>query len=136
MLRSRRGERTDAAYSSVAERSHRKGSKPERQPPRTWRHMSLTSDLQHDVNRFTKRKRTHGTTDVWLCEEREGRESGVSRCRRLHAQQINKALLHSAGNHSQHPVINPSGKECFTKEHMCVCGVTEPLCCTAQISTL
>lgn len=84
--------------------------------------MSLTSDLKHDVNRFTKRKRTHGTTDVWLWEERrEGRESGVSRCRRLHAQQINKALLYSAGNHIQHPVLNHNGKEYFRKEYVCVC---------------
>ena len=44
----------------------------------------------------------------------------------------NKALLYSAGNYIQYPVINHNGKA--YKKRMYIC-ITESLCCTAEINT-
>ena len=41
-----------------------------------------------------------------------GWEFGVSRCKLLYIEWINKkVLLYSTGNHIQHPLINRNGKE-------------------------
>ena len=60
-------------------------------------------------------------------------EFGVSRCKLLYKEWINKVLLYSTGNYIQYHVINHSGKE-YKKECVCVC-ITESLCCTAEINT-
>ena len=42
-------------------------------------------------------------------------ESGISRCKLLRREQINKVLLYSTGKYTQYPVINHNGKE-YEKE--------------------
>ena len=42
-------------------------------------------------------------------------EFGISRCKLLHIEWINKILLNSTGNYIQYPVINHHGKE-YEKE--------------------
>ena len=46
-------------------------------------------------------------------------EFGVSRCKLLHIEWINKILLSSTGNYIQYPEINHNGKE-YKKECICV----------------
>ena len=43
------------------------------------------------------------------------RRSGVSRCKLLYIEWVNKALLDSTGNYIQYPGINHNGKE-YKKE--------------------
>ena len=38
-------------------------------------------------------------------------EFGVSRCKLLHLEWIDKVLMYSTGNYIQFPIINPDGKE-------------------------
>ena len=45
-------------------------------------------------------------------------EFGVSRCKLLHTEWINKVLLYSTGNYIQYPMINHKGKE-YEKEYIC-----------------
>ena len=56
---------------------------------------------------------------------------GISRCKLLYIEWINKVLLYSTGNHSQYPMINHNGKE-YLKRNVCI---IESLCCTAEINT-
>ena len=44
---------------------------------------------------------------------------GVSRCKLLYMEWINKVLLQSTRNYIQYPVINHNGKE-YEKEHIYV----------------
>ena len=68
---------------------------------------------------------------------RDGWEFGISRCKLVCIEWINKVLLYSMGNYVQYPVINHNRKE-YEKEciyiYVCVC-VTESLCCTSEINT-
>ena len=48
-------------------------------------------------------------------------EVGVSRCKLLYTEWINKVLLYSTENYIQNPMINHNGKEYFKKECVCVC---------------
>ena len=47
------------------------------------------------------------------------REVGISRCKLLYIEWINKGLLYSTGNYIQYPVINHNGKE-YKKKNVCV----------------
>ena len=58
-------------------------------------------------------------------------EFGISRCKLLHREWINKFLLHSKGNYIQFPMINHNGKE-YEKEHI---YRYKSLCCTVEINT-
>ena len=62
-------------------------------------------------------------------------EFGISRCKLLYIEWINKVPLYSTGNYIQYPVINPSGREykeeCIYIEYICI---TESLCCAAEIN--
>ena len=42
-------------------------------------------------------------------------EFGISRCKLLYTERINKVLQYSTGNYSQYPIINHNGKE-YEKE--------------------
>ena len=55
---------------------------------------------------------------------------GVSRCKLLHIEWINKVLPYITGNYIQYPMINHNAKEC--KKRTCIC-ITESLCCTVEI---
>ena len=46
-------------------------------------------------------------------------EFGISRCKLLYTEWINKVLLYSTGNYIQNLVINPNGKE-YEKECVCI----------------
>ena len=46
-------------------------------------------------------------------------EFGVSRCKLLHTEWINKVLAYSTENYVQYPGINHNGKE-YKKESICV----------------
>ena len=47
-------------------------------------------------------------------------EFGISRCKLLHLEWINKkVLMYSTGNYIQYPVINHNGKE--SKQRMSIC---------------
>ena len=46
-------------------------------------------------------------------------EFGISRCKPLYTEWINKVLLYSTGNYIQYPVINHNGKE-YEKEYIYV----------------
>ena len=64
----------------------------------------------------------------------KGRESGVSRRKRLYTKHINnKALLYSTENYIQYPRINCNGKE-YLKPNVHV-STSESLCYTAEIKT-
>ena len=84
-------------------------------------------------NRLTQR------TDLWLSRGRGNGggmdwKFGVGKCKLLHIEWINnKVLLYSTGNYIQYPGINHNGKE-YKKEGIDV-GITESLCCTAEINT-
>ena len=57
----------------------------------------------------------------------------VSRCKLGYiAWMNNKLLLYSTANHIQYPVINHNGEEYKNNVYT---GITESLCCTAEIST-
>lgn len=43
------------------------------------------------------------------------RESGVSRCKLLHTEWMNKALLDGTGEYTRYSVIRHNGKEHFLK---------------------
>ena len=62
-----------------------------------------------------------------------GWEFGVSRCKLLHTEQINKVLLHSTGNYIQYPVINHNGNEYVLNVYT---YIAELLCCIVEINTL
>ena len=55
---------------------------------------------------------------------------GVSRCKLLCREWINKVLLHSTGNYTQHPIINHN-----RKEHEKEIYKTESLCCAPETNT-
>ena len=63
-------------------------------------------------------------------------EFGISRCKLLHIEWINKILLNSTGNYIQYPVINHHGKE-YEKEfiHIYTYIYIWLLFCTAEIGT-
>ena len=54
-----------------------------------------------------------------------GLGAGISRCKLLYTEWINKALLYNTGNDTQYPVINHNGKE-YEKEYVYIYK-TEPL---------
>ena len=56
-------------------------------------------------------------------------EFGVSRCKLLYKEWINKVLLYSTGNYIQYSLIKHNGKE-YKKEHIRM----YVFCCTAEIS--
>ena len=66
-------------------------------------------------------------------EGRDGLEFGVSRCKLLHIEWMDKVQLYSTGNCIQCPGINHNGKE-YKKECIYIC-ITESICCTAEINT-
>lgn len=64
------------------------------------------------------------------------REVGVSRCKILDGQWMNKkVLLYSTGDYSQDPMINHNRKEYKEKRMLCMC-ITESLCCTEISNTV
>ena len=76
---------------------------------------------QMNISMGQKQTQTY-RTDLWLPRERGrggGLGAGISKCKLLYTEWINKALLHSTGNDTQYPVINHNGKE-YEKEYMCV----------------
>ena len=56
--------------------------------------------------------------------EGKGGSTGISRCKLLYTEWINKVLLFSTGNYIQYPVINNNGQE-YEKEYIYMCnGIT------------
>ena len=65
-----------------------------------------TNELNYETDSQTQR------TDLWEPSVGEGcREAGVSRCKLLYMEWINKVLLYSTGNYIPYPIINYNGKE-------------------------
>ena len=66
------------------------------------------------MNLSMKQKQTHRHKE-WTCGyqgEGESREKfGISRCKLLYIEWINKVLLYNTGNYIQYPMINHDGKE-------------------------
>ena len=58
-------------------------------------------------------------------------EFGVSRCKLVYMEWINKVLLYSTGNYIQYPVINHNEKN--IKKNVCVC-TTESLCLQQKLT--
>ena len=79
-----------------------------------WYHFYVESKI---LWKWTNLQSRHRLTDIenrlMIAKGETGRwEFGISRCKPLHIDWINnKALLNSAGNYSQSPEINHSGKE-------------------------
>ena len=83
--------------------------------------------------------------DLWLPRVKEaGRwvneEFGISKCKLLYIEQINKRYHYSMGNYIQYPIRNHNEKD-YVRECVCVCVcvyiyiyicicITELLCCT------
>ena len=74
------------------------------------------------MNLPSKQKQTHRyREEICDCQGRKGRggrmawEFGISRCRLVYIERINKVLLDSTGNCTQYPVLNHNGKE-YEKE--------------------
>ena len=59
-------------------------------------------------------------------------EVGVSRCKLIYMEWIDKVLMYSTESYIQYPMINQNGKEYFLKEYI---YISESLCCTADINT-
>ena len=73
--------------------------------------MQIISRLQSKQNK-TKIQNLY----LWLprgrgCEGGMDWEFGISRCKLLYIEWVNKVLLYSTGNYIQYPVINHNGKE-------------------------
>ena len=67
-------------------------------------------------------------------ERRMDWEFGVIRCKVLHLEWIsNGVLLYSTGNYIQSLGTEHDGRQ-YEQKNVYIC-VTEPLCCTAEIST-
>ena len=88
-------------------------------------------NLKYDTNELIYKTETDSQTqrtDLWLPRGAGGGgvdwEFGISRCKLLYIQWINKVLLYSTGNYIQYPAINHNGKE-YEKEciyiYICVC---------------
>ena len=91
------------------------------------------------TNLSTKQKQTYGHREQTCGCQGEGVgagmewEVGVSRCKLLFIEWINKnVLLYSTENYIQYPMINHNGKEYKNRMYTCI---TESLCCTADINT-
>ena len=71
-------------------------------------------------------------TLVAKCGGEEGMdgEFGMNRHKLLYTEWINKVLLYSTGNYTQHPIINHN-----RKEHEKEIYKTESLCCTPETNT-
>ena len=89
------------------------------------------------INTSTKQKRLTDVDKTCGCQGgRWGRggknwELGISRCKLIYTEWINKVLSYSTENYSLYPGINHNGKE-YEKEYI---HVPESLGCTAEINT-
>ena len=81
----------------------------------------------------TNREQTCGCQGGKRCGRGMKWEFGISRCKLLYIEWINKVLLCSIGNYIQYPVINHNGKE-YEKKNVYMC-IIESLCYTAEIDT-
>ena len=97
--------------------------------------------LKYDTNELIYKTETDSQTqriDLWLPTGRGSRigmkwEFGISRCKLVYTEWINKVLLYSTGNYIQYPVINHNGRE-YEAEYICLC-ITESLCCAPETNT-
>ena len=89
------------------------------------------------MNISMKQKQTHGQrTDLRLPRQAgEGRigSLGLTDTNYCIGWINNEVLLCTTGKYIQYPVIKQNGKE-YEKECICT-GITEPLCCIAEINT-
>ena len=83
----------------------------------TWYHLYVESKIRHKWTYLQNRNRptdTENRLEVTQGEDR-GRgkdwEFGISRCKLVYTEQINKILLYCTGNYIQYPVINHNGEE-------------------------
>ena len=96
-------------------------------------------NLKYDTNEPMKQKRITDTENRAVVAKGEGAggqmewKVGVSRCKFLYTEWINKVLLYSPGNYIQYSVINHHGKE-YEKECIYMHNF-ELLCCMAEINT-
>ena len=75
-------------------------------------------NLKHDTNEpiYKNRNRLMDIQNRLAIAKVEGIrggmdwEGGVSRCKLLYIEWINKVLLYSTGNYTQYPMINRNGK--------------------------
>lgn len=97
-------------------------------------------NLKYDTNDLTtKQKQTHRHRRQTCGSKGEGErkgmdwESGVSRCKLLHIEQIgNKVLLYSTENYIQCPGINHNGGEYEKNVNVCI---AESFWCSVEINT-
>ena len=76
-----------------------------------WYHSYVESQIWHEHIYRTETDSQTQRTGLWLPRGKgrgrgKDRESGISRCKRLHMQWVNKVLLHSTENFIQYPVMN------------------------------
>ena len=87
-----------------------------------WYHLHMESKIWHT---YLQTEMDSDTENRLVAPKGEGErrerdwEFGVSRCKLLHRERINKVLLYSTGNYTQHPGINHNGKE-YKKDCTCV----------------
>ena len=66
-------------------------------------------------------------------------EFGISRCKLVCIEWVNKVLLYSTENYVQHPVINHNGKE-YEKEGVCIYiympAVKETACSAGDVDSI
>ena len=111
-----------------------------------YRMISLICGMSNmtQMNLSTKQKQTHGIENR-LVVAKGGRgergmawEFGVSKCKLLHLEWINKVLQYNTGNYIQSPGIDHDGKE-YKNECVGMCVyiyLCMSLCCRAEIGTI
>ena len=88
-----------------------------------WYHLYVESKLWHkwtylwNKNIHRHREQTYGCQGGREVGGGMYQKSGVSRCKLLYIEWMNKGLLYSTGTYIQYPVINRNGKE-YKKEYI------------------
>ena len=88
-------------------------------------HLYVESKIWHKGTYLWNRNRILDIENRLVVAKGEGagggmeREVGVSRCKLLYIEWINKVLLSSTENYIQYPVINHNGKEYIYKKKEC-----------------
>ena len=91
-------------------------------------------NLKYDINESIYKTETVTQNRLVIDKMKEGRggldwEFGISKCKLLDTDCINKALLYSTGNYIQYPLINHNRKEYI------YVYITESLCCAPETYT-
>ena len=89
-----------------------------------WYHLHVKSKIWHRKSYLGKRNRLRDIENR-LAKRKEGAdwESGMSGCKLLYVQWINKVLLSHTENYIQYPVIHHNRKE--YKKECCCCSVAQ-----------